>query len=369
VEALRAADEVRVVAPVPWPRALRGWGIGRGRGGTAHREAGTEGEGGASTLRPIYLYPPKVLQWHYGWFMWHSVRGTVTRVLGTFRPEAVLGYWAHPDGEAALHAARLAGIPVGLIVGGSDLLVLTHDPRRRRAVSRVLQSVDAVFPVGSDLAARAAELGVGLARIHELRQGVDPERFSLGDPQAARKRLGAEPGVPLLLFVGNLVPVKGLEVLFEAAAQLAGRGVDFRLWLVGDGPLRRSLEKRGVALGLASKLRFFGTQPHGELPDFFRAADLTILSSHSEGVPNVLRESLACGTPFVATRVGGIADIATEDCELVPPGEPRSLMDAIARRLTRPLAKRSVAPHTWQESASTVRRVLASLIEQKRANE
>jgi len=301
--------------------------------------------------------------------MWHSVRPTVRGVLRTFRPEAVLSYWAHPDGEAGLRTARLGGVPIGLIVGGSDLLLLTRNPRRRRAVAAVLREVDAVFPVGSALATKTAEMGVPPGRIHELRQGVDSELFSPGDVQAARARLGAEPGVPLLLFVGNLVPVKGLEVLFEAAAQLAGRGVDFRLWLVGDGPLRRSLEKRGVALGLVSRLRFFGTQPHGELPDFFRAADLTIVSSHSEGVPNVLRESLACGTPFVATRVGSIAEVATEDCELVPPGEPRALMDAIARRLTRPRAKRLVVPYTWQESASTVRRVFASLIEQKRANE
>jgi glycosyltransferase involved in cell wall biosynthesis len=259
----------------------------------------------------------------------------------------------------------MAGVPVGLIVGGSDILLLTRDPPRRRAIIRVLQSVDAVFPIGSDLTKKVVELGVSPDRVHALQQGVDPERFSLGEPSAARQRLEVEPGVPLLLFVGNLLPVKGLDVLFEAAARLAARGIDFRLWLVGDGPERDALERCGRALGLSSRLRFWGSQPHEVMPDFFRAADLTVLSSRSEGIPNVLRESLACGTPFVATRVGGIADIATPECALVPPGDPLALAEALETRLRLPLVKRAVVPYTWKDTSLTVRSVLARLAEER----
>jgi glycosyltransferase involved in cell wall biosynthesis len=356
VEALRAFGEVQVLAPVAWTRV-----IAARRGQPPGPKTLPNMGGGPQALHPTYFYPPGILRSAYGWFMWQSVRRPVGRVLRAFRPEAVLSYWAHPDGEAGLRAARQAGVPAGLIVGGTDVLLLTRDPGRRRAIARVLQGVDAVFPVGSGLRAKVLELGVAENRVHELQQGVDPERFSSGDPAAAKERLGAEVGLPLLLFVGNLVPVKAAGVLLESAGILAARGQPFQLWLVGDGPQRDSLRAQATAQGLAGRIRFLGAQAHERMPDFFRAADLTVLCSHSEGIPNVLRESLACGTPFVATRVGGIADIATPECILVPPGDPAALAEAIAHRLASPVAKRAVAPYTWRDTARTIHDVLSRL--------
>jgi len=345
------------VAPVAWTRVL----AARWRGVRASAAVLKE-SGGPPPLHPTYYYPPGILRSAYGWFLWQSVRPCVARVLETFRPEAVLSYWAHPDGEAGLLAARKAGVPVGLIVGGTDVLLLTRDPARRRAITRVLQGVDAVFPVGSGLRAKALELGVPAGRVHELQQGVDPERFSPGDPVAARKRLGAEAGVPLLLFAGNLVPIKGLDILIRAAGLLRERGVGFQLWLVGEGPEGEALRTQAAEHGLSNRIRFLGAQAHDRMPDLFRSADLTVLASHSEGIPNVLRESLACGTPFVATRVGGIADIATPDCALVSPGDPAALAQAIADRLARPMVRRAVAPYTWNDTAATIRSVLEGLL-------
>src|SRR5207244_6384979 len=120
------------------------------------------------------------------------------------------------------------------------------------------------------------------------------------------------------------------DVLLDACAALRHRR-PVRLYLVGDGPLRGRLEKAAGALGLADVVSFVGPRLHDELPDWYRAADLTVLPSRSEGLPNVLRESLACGTPFVASRVGGIPDIAEVPAHrLVSPDDPGALADAIA---------------------------------------
>src|SRR5207247_9071660 len=91
-----------------------------------------------------------------------------------------------------------------------------------------------------------------------------------------------------------------------------------------------------------------GPLPHAELPDWYRAANLTVLPSRSEGMPNVLRESLACGTPFVASRVGGIVEIA-EACSghLVPPDDPGALAEAIGRTLAAPAGPPRVPPAGW----------------------
>src|SRR5213078_1687743 len=117
---------------------------------------------------------------------------------------------------------------------------------------------------------------------------------------AVRRMLGVRPNVPLFVWVGRMVAVKGLDLLLDAADRLRSRGIEFQLVLAGDGPERQRLEDRAIALGLGQSLRFVGSVPHADLPNWYRAADWTVLTSVSEGVPNVLLESHACGTPFVA---------------------------------------------------------------------
>jgi glycosyltransferase involved in cell wall biosynthesis len=132
-----------------------------------------------------------------------------------------------------------------------------------------------------------------------------------------------------------MVPVKGLDVLLRAVRRLKDRGAAFHLYLVGDGPLRAELEAQAAALGVSGDVSFVGGVDHDRLPDWYRAADLTVLPSRSEGVPNVLRESLACGTPFVASRVGGVHELAGGDRDgLVEPEDPAALAAALERALS-----------------------------------
>jgi peptidoglycan/xylan/chitin deacetylase (PgdA/CDA1 family) len=127
-----------------------------------------------------------------------------------------------------------------------------------------------------------------------------------------------------------MVPVKGLDVLLHACSTLQSHGTSFKLYLIGNGPLRATLEAQCASLGITDHVRFIGSVPHDQLGSWYRAADCTVLSSHSEGIPNVLRESLACGTPFVATRVGGISEIASGPLNrLVDAGDHSALADAV----------------------------------------
>src|SRR5437763_12347629 len=114
------------------------------------------------------------------------------------------------------------------------------------------------------------------------------------------------------------------------------------LYVVGGGPERAALERRIAEIGLAERVHFVGALRHHELPDWFRAADATVLPSRSEGIPNVLRESLACGTPFVATRVGGIPEISqTAANRLVPVDDYAALAAALAQTLGEAFPERS----------------------------
>ncbi|HEV3119839.1 MAG TPA: polysaccharide deacetylase family protein, partial [Gemmataceae bacterium] len=146
---------------------------------------------------------------------------------------------------------------------------------------------------------------------------------------------------------------------------LKERGERFQLYLIGEGPLRHALEMDCRNRELANEVRFAGPAAPEQLPDWYRAADVTVLPSRSEGVPNVLRESLACGTPFVASRVGSIPDLAQDPANrLVPPGDADALADAIAGVLSerRRINLRITQTLSWDESAGLLSEICQKLV-------
>jgi glycosyltransferase involved in cell wall biosynthesis len=206
------------------------------------------------------------------------------------------------------------------------------------------------------------EFGIAPQKVHVWHQGVEKERFYPADRALSRSKLGLAADRHILLWVGRLVSVKGVDILLKASAALRGR-LDFHLYLIGDGPLKPTLHKQAAELRLYGTVSFLGSRPNHELPDWYRAADLTVLPSRSEGLPNVLRESLACGTSFVASRVGSIAEIAQKPWDqLVPRDDPNALADAIARALQQ--SPSQVRPPfqcpSWEESAEALLRLVMS---------
>jgi glycosyltransferase involved in cell wall biosynthesis len=356
VRSLAARHEVTVLAPVPWTSDPP-WR-------SAAAECGPDRSrllDGVRVHHPRYYYVPKLFGDRAGWFYWRSVRATVSRILASFTPDLVLGYWAYPDGAAAVRVARQTGARSAVIVGGSDVLLDTRSESRRRRVADTLTSLDAVLSVSDDLRRKVVELGVPAGRSHLWRQGVETDLFRPGDRAAARTKLGIPEGEPVVVWVGRMVPVKGLDILVGACERLNHRGVGFRLFLVGDGPLRPELESACQRARLGARVTFAGPCGHEQLADWYRAADLTVLPSRSEGLPNVLRESVSCGTPFVASRVGGIAEIADDTLDrLVPPEDPEALAGAIAAALAGRDARpaRRYAPLNWDESADHLIRLV-----------
>jgi glycosyltransferase involved in cell wall biosynthesis len=226
----------------------------------------------------------------------------------------------------------------------------------------VLIDSDAVITVSDGLRDAVLQLGASEERVHTIYQGIDTQLFAPGDQAAARKRLGLTEEVAIMVWVGRMVPVKGLEVLIAACADLQRRRRRFRLCLIGDGPERQTVATLARSHNLSNSIRFVGPLGPSSLPDWYRAADVAVLSSWSEGLPNVLRESLACGTPFVATDVGSIREIAFPGCaELTPPGDSRAIAHAVERVLDGPhrTAAQHYQPRTWSECALEVAELFA----------
>ena len=317
---------VRVISPIAWTDEL----AARWRGKPALPPGRRVIFDGIEVDHPRYLFTPRIFRSRYGQFYLRSVKKSFARALREFRPDLIYAPWAYPDGWAAVQLGREAGLPVIVKVHGSDVLLLSKTPDRRQATAEALSSANAVIAVSRDLAKHVVALGASPDRVRVVYDAVNPAVFYPGDRSEARSRLGLPAEEPILLFIGNLVPVKGIDVLIDACSLLAKEGLPFRVYLIGEGPLRRSLEKQVLRAGLQDRVRFMGSLPHADLPDWYRAASLFVLASHSEGVPNVLLESVACGTPFVASNVGGIAEIPqTGSSLLVPAGDAVQLASAV----------------------------------------
>jgi glycosyltransferase involved in cell wall biosynthesis len=163
------------------------------------------------------------------------------------------------------------------------------------------------------------------------------------------------------------VAVKGVALLIDACANLRREGLDFDVHLIGEGPLGPALQRRVAHLGLNETVTFRGPVAPASLADWFRAADATVLPSLSEGMPNVLLESIACGTPFVASDVGGIASIAANGLDtLVPAGDVEALTSALRATLTEPdratAVTRAVMPVSWADTAQIIGQALDDVV-------
>jgi glycosyltransferase involved in cell wall biosynthesis len=316
LEGLAKSVDLHAIVPVPW---------------TERRAPRTTIHAPYPLLTPTWWYLPRVAPLALAGALHRSLRATLRDIPP---PDVVLSYWADPDGTVAVRWAEALGCPAALMVGGSDAMLLAAQGPRRARILDTLQRAGRVFTIGRRIREVLLASGIPPERLEVFARGVDRSRFHPGDQASARARLQLPSGRTILLWVGRMVPVKGLDVLLTAMADPSLGVLRPLLVLIGDGPERARLMAQAAALGLVDQVRWIGRVGHEALPDWYRAADLQVLASHSEGVPNVLLEGLACGTSFVATDVGSVSDLAQEpDAMLVPPGDPSALAARVARTL------------------------------------
>jgi glycosyltransferase involved in cell wall biosynthesis len=197
-------------------------------------------------------------------------------------------------------------------IGLDDALVVVS-PAAHDALPTALQARAQVVVHGVDLSSAKTLM----VRREEIRREV-------------RAELGVHDDEALAITVANLRAEKGYDVLLEAAHLVTERGVPVRFAAVGRGPLKEELETRHAELGLQDSFSFLG--PRGDVLRLLAGSDIFVLPSHHEGMPVTLMEATSMGLAIVATKVGGVPGILTdnESALLVAPGSPDLMADAIA---------------------------------------
>lgn len=262
---------------------------------------------------------------------WWAARQVARRVGATI----MHGHWVIPGGVTAAFAAPR--LPLVISLHGSDVFVAERLAPARAAAKFAFSGAGYVTACSADLAERAIRLGADRERIAVVPYGVNSARFRPSDDGGAalRARLGVRDGTLLLAAAGRLVRKKGFEYLVDAMASLPGA----TLALAGGGTLAAELRARAEQAGVAARVHLLGDQTQDQVAELFASADIVVAPSvrddagNVDGLPNVVLEALASGTPLVTTEAGGIGAVVTHQATawIVPERSPSAIAAAIAQ--------------------------------------
>ncbi len=284
-------------------------------------------------------------------------------------------HWTYPDLPAGRWLARLFKTKQLVTVRGTPALHLAERSFPSVIVKRLLAASDRVITLSDELKELCVKRGVEEERITTIRNGVDAAAFHFLDQHSCRERLGLAPQAKIVLGIGYLTPRKGFDRIIRAFPQLVDRFPNAELHLIGQngafaqGDRTRELKQLATQLGVAEQVHFVGEVSNRDLILWYNAADCFCLSSRSEGCPNVLLEAMACGCPVVATDVGAVAEVVTNESmgALVPSngeGVRRGLLQVLANRYDRPAIADEMRAYDWDWCARQVVDVYQQLLRQ-----
>lgn len=237
-------------------------------------------------------------------------------------------------------AGRLARVPLIIRTRHFDVPI-RHPWMSRQVYCRL---ADHVITTSPRITATLRDLfGLAEDRVSTISTGIDLERFHPTGPKATLHLPPMPAGTPLIGMIGVFRNAKGHAVLLDAAARLQTSGFKAHYLLVGEGPMVEATRQKVRDLKLESCVTF--TDEREDVPEILRSLDLLVMPSLHEGIPQVGLQALACGTPMVASNVGGLPSIVRpgKTGRLVPPSSPEALAVAIRHVFDEPLITRSLA--------------------------
>ncbi len=317
---VRLGVGVTVACPTPWAP----WPVSRARTKWRQYAAAPKAafDEGVAIVRPRYLALPGEPSWSAPD---RQIAQAAWRARSAWKDARLIHGHSAITGLAAWRLARRTGLPYVLTVHGSDLNTwpLRH-PDRIDDLRTAFIEAGRVIAVSAALAERVDDIA-GVKAIH---LAIGSDHASIAGlsirKDEARRILGLDQERVVILFVGNLLPSKGVRALADAILTMDDRFIGV---FVGDGPeagYRSQESPNGI------RLVYRGARPHSEIATYMSAADVLVLPSHREGLPTVLVEAGSIGLPVIATAVGGIPGLLGRDRgSLIPDASAESIRWAL----------------------------------------
>lgn len=322
---------------------------------------------GLTVYHPRYFLIPKYFKCLDSLFYSASMNKYIGRMLKNGEEDILDIHWVYPDGIAALAWTKKYKKKSIVTVRGNEAIHYYQDTIVRKIIVDKLNCFDHVISVSNDLKNKMIEqYNVKHDKITVIPNGVDSKIFRFIQKKYSTERCNLDSNKKYILTISRLSGEKGLVNLIEAMSLINCDNVN--LIIIGDGPLRESLKCSTVELGIEDKVIFLGEINHEDTPFWYNAADLFCLPSIWEGCPNVVIESLACGTPVVASHVGGIPDLIPKKDYgiLVPPGDVHTLAKALNDALEINWNRKNISDfgsaNSWEDVAEKVVNVFEKVL-------
>lgn len=351
--------KVKVVAPVPYfPSWLPINGY-KHYSGVLQQEM----RSGVDVFHPKYLVIPKIGMNFTPYFLYKTCLASIEKIQEEgFSIDVIDSHYFYPDGVVASWIGKKLNIPVMVTARGSDINVIPDNPIAKKRIVKALTNIQASAAVSKALADEMVKLAPLAKPPVVLRNGVD---LSFFHPNTRKPQLpfSIESDESLILSVGNLIELKGHHFVIDALVLLP----HIKLIIIGDGMLKAKLQQQVITLNLTDRVHFTGNIQQHELPGYYARADALVLASSREGMPNVLLEAIACGTPVIATNVGGSKEIidSPEVGELLSDRSSDSIVKALKSVLSKELNNEEIRffseHYGWQKTTEQQYNLLSEI--------
>jgi teichuronic acid biosynthesis glycosyltransferase TuaC len=267
---------------------------------------------GIDVFYPRYVQAPGA--WFHGiscYTMYAGIAKIMRSAIKEFKPDILHAHRATPEGFAGLLIKNRYKIPLVCSLRGSDINVFPYRDKLTMALTKKVISNVQLISVSNTLRTVTESISVPSIPIRVVYNGCATDDFS-SDRNVRKIRRGAL-GIAdtdkVLIFVGNLIKTKGVFELLEAFISLSASRRDLYLIMVGKGAEQKKIRNIIESASLENRIILTGKVPHNEISSWLNAADLFVLPTYYEGLPNALLEAMSCGLPVIATRVGGIPEV------------------------------------------------------------
>lgn len=306
--------------------------------------------------RPRLFVPPKGDRLFFRAIVFFfSALFLIIKLRKQFNFDIIHAHMACPAGFAAVLLGRVFKKPVIVTAHGSDIHSFPKRFFLRHLIFFTLNKANKVVTVSNSLKELVLKMGISQKKLSVIRNGVLPEKFFQFDKIKAREKLNLSTNKKIILFIGNLIPIKGIDILLHSFSKIGERN-HIGLIIIGNGASERELMNLTKELRIESHVSFAGIKNHDEIPLWLNACDVFCLPSYIEGFPAVVVEAIACGRPVVATNVGGISEVITNESFgiLVEPGNKEELALALSNALEKKWDYQAIAAYGKRFSWDTI---------------